>query len=52
MVEKHKLRKINRKNKDSFRDLWDNIKCTNIQVIEGPEKEEKKKGYKKILRRL
>ena len=24
---------------DSFRHLWDNIKCTNIQIIGVPEKE-------------
>ena len=29
---------------DSLRDLWDNIKCTNIRIIGVPEKEEKKKG--------
>ena len=34
---------------DSLRDLWDNIKCTNIQVIGVPEEEEKKKGYEKIF---
>ena len=33
-----------KRNEDSLRDLWDNIKCTNIWVIEIPE-EEKKKGY-------
>ena len=33
---------------DSLRDLWDNIKCTNIQVIGVPEEEEKKKGYENI----
>ena len=33
---------------DSLRDLWDNIKCTNIQSIGVPE-EEKKKGYEKIF---
>ena len=31
---------------DSIRDLWDNIKHTNIQIIGVPE-EEKKKGYEK-----
>ena len=32
---------------ESLRDLWDNIKCTNIQVIRVPEEEEKKKGNEK-----
>ena len=34
---------------DSLRDLWDHIKCTNIQIIGVPEEEEKKKGYEKIF---
>ena len=33
---------------DSLRDLWDNIKCTNIRIIGVSEKEEKKKGTEKI----
>ena len=32
---------------DSLRDLWDNIKCTNIQVVWIPEEEEKKKDSEK-----
>ena len=32
---------------DSLRDLWDHIKCINIQIIEVPEEEEKKKGFEK-----
>ena len=36
---------------DSLRDLWDNIKCTNIQIIGVPE-EEKKKGYVKIFEEI
>ena len=31
---------------ESLRDLGDNIKCTDMQIIGVPE-EEKKKGYKK-----
>ena len=33
---------------DRLRDLWDNIKCTNIQILEVPKEEEKKKGSEKI----
>ena len=33
----------------SLRDLWDNIKHTNIQIIGVPEEEEEKKGYEKIF---
>ena len=33
---------------DSLRDLWDNIKHTNIRIIWVPEQEEKKKGTEKI----
>ena len=37
---------------DNLRDLWDNIKCTSIQVIGVPEEEEKKKGTEKIFEEL
>ena len=33
---------------NSLRDLWDNIKHTNIQIIGFPEEEEKKKGSEKM----
>ena len=36
-----------KRTEDSLRDFWDNIKCSNIQIIGVPE-EEKKKGYEKI----
>ena len=36
---------------DSHRDLWDNINCTNIQIIRVPE-EEKKKGTEKIFEEI
>ena len=38
-----------KRTEDSLRNLWDNIKHTNIQIIGVPEKEEKKKGYEKIF---
>ena len=34
---------------DSLRDLWDNIKCTNIRIIGVSEEEEKKKETEKIF---
>ena len=34
---------------DSLRDLWDNIKRTNIRIIGVPEEEKKKKGTEKIF---
>ena len=37
---------------DSLRDLWHNIKHTNIRIIGVPEEEEKKKGTEKVLKRL
>ena len=44
--EQNKVKRMKR-TEDSFRDLWDNIKCTNIRIIGVPEEEEKKKGYEK-----
>ena len=37
---------------DSLRDPWDHIKCTNIQIIEAPEEEEKKKVYEIIFEKI
>ena len=34
---------------ESIRELWNNIKCTNIRIIGVPEEEEKKKGTEKIF---
>ena len=42
---KQKGKKIIKRNKDNLRDLWDNVKCTNIQIIGVPEEEDKKKGH-------
>ena len=49
--EQAKVKRMNRTG-DSLRDLWDNIKCTNIQIIGVPEEEEKKKGYKKMFEEI
>ena len=37
---------------DSLRDLWGNIKHTNIRIIGVPEEEEKKKGTEKIFEEI
>ena len=37
---------------DRVRDLWDNIKHTNIRIIGVPEEEEKKKGTEKIFEEI
>ena len=44
--EQDKVKRM-RRTGDSFRDLWDNIKHTNIQIIRVPEEEDKKKGTEK-----
>ena len=36
-------------NEDNLRDLWDNVKHPNIQVIGVTEEEDKKKDHEKIL---
>ena len=46
--EPNKVKRMKRA-EDSLRDLWDHIKCTNIQIIGVPEEEEKKRGYEKIF---
>ena len=39
-------------NEESLRELWDNIKCTNIHIIGVPEGEEREKGTEKIFEEI
>ena len=52
MKQRGKKKKINERNKNNLRDLWDNVKCPNIQIIGVPEEEDKKKGHEKILEEI
>lgn len=39
-------------NEESFRELWDNVKCTNICITGVPEGEEREKGTEKIFQKI
>ena len=47
-TEQNKEKRMKR-NEDSLRNLWDNIKCNNIHIIWVTEGEEKEKGPEKIF---
>ena len=49
--EQNKVKRMKR-TEDSLRDLWDNIKSTNIRIIGVPEEEEKKKEYDKFFKEI
>ena len=49
--EQNKVKRM-KSAEDSLRDLWDNIKHTNIWIIGVPEEEEKKKGYEKSFEEI
>ena len=49
--ERKKEKRIKR-NEDNLRDLWDNVKHPNIQIIGVPEEEDKKKDHEKILEEI
>ena len=47
-----KKEKRMKRNEDSLRDLWDNIKRNNIHIIRVPEREEREKGPEKIFEEI
>ena len=50
-AEQNKEKRMKR-NEDSLRDLWDNIKCNNVRIIGVPEGEEREKGPEKIFEEI
>ena len=46
------IEKCMKRNEESLRDLWDNIKHTNIHIIGDPEGEEREKGPEKIFEEI
>ena len=48
----HNKEKRMKRNEDSLRDLWDNIKCNNIRIRGVPEREEREKGPEKIFEEI
>ena len=49
---KQRGKKKKKRNEDNLRDLWDNVKRPNIQIIGVPEEEDKKKGHEKLLEEI
>ena len=51
ITEQNKEKRMKRM-EDSLRDIWHNIKHTNIRIIGVPEEEGKKKGTEKICEEI
>ena len=49
---KQRRKKKNELKEDNLRDLQDNMKRSNIRIIEIPEEEDKKKDHEKILEEI
>ena len=52
MKQRGKKKKRMQRNEDNLRDLWDNVKRLNIEIIGVPEEEDKKKDHEKILEEI
>ena len=49
--EQNKEKRMKR-NEDSLRDVWDNIKCTNIHIVRVPDGEGREKGPEKVFEEI
>ena len=52
MNQRGKKKKRIKRNEDNLRDLWDNVKCPNIQIIGVLEEEDKKEDHEKVLEEI
>ena len=52
MKQRGKKKKRIKRNEDNLRNLRDNVKRPNIQIIVVPEEKDKKKGHEKILEEI
>ena len=52
METEQKREKRLKTNEESLRDLWDNVKCSDICIIGVPEGEEREKGTEKIFQEI
>ena len=54
IIDVEQKRKRLKRNEDSLRELWDNVKCTNIRIIRVPEgkEREREKGPGKIFEEI
>ena len=52
IAAKQNIEKKNEKSEDSLRDLWDNIKCTNICIIGVPEGEERENRFEQAFKKI
>ena len=50
-VEQKREKRLKR-NEESLRELWDNIKRRNIRIIGVPEGEEREKGTEKVFKEI
>ena len=49
---KQKREKRLETNEENLRELWDNVKCTNIRIIGVPEGKERAKRTEKLLEEI